>query len=656
MKKILHILLLMSLLEMVLSCNVRIESDQIQASDGIAWINAFFPDESKTVLGEDCQTVLWSPSDEISVFCNTVGVKFTSLNSSPADRTTFASDETIIAGGTEGSLESYLYGIYPYSESNAQDGEEVTLTVPSSQTAVEGSFGRGAYPCIGRSRTTDMAFYNVCGGMRFTLTRGGIGKVVLTGNNDETLAGTVRVSFDENGRPSVTSIVEPCKSITLTAPDGGQFATGKWYYISVLPTALKKGFSMRFVRSADDGEAGTKCVTTALEVQRAHFGSIENIDSGVPFKFGVAKLSVNPSGILVPPMSTVCLSLSILPQGADYKWIQWSSSDKDLANVDGDGIVVCNREEGKCVITVTSDNGTSTSCMVYICQTPVLTEDVDGMGYFGATLNGAFNVMDTDAGSAKFSFIYSCSESSLDGLISKGTTVSASPSVSAGGTAFRASLNGLGSGVKYYYTAAVTFFGRTYYGDVMQFTTKECPEIVDLGLSVKWRGWNIGASKPEEYGRYFAWGDVAGQTWDGEKWSGGGFFTFPEYKLDSNFNLEPEYDAAHVLLGGKWRMPTDAECSELISNTTSQWIKVNGVQGRVFTSKKNGNSIFLPNAGYAGIGLYTAGNEGYYWSRTLYGSTYYGNNYSSYLKFYYQDVYMTYGSRNDGFPVRPVSE
>lgn len=656
MKRILRILSLATLLELVLSCNAKMESDQIQACDGITCINAFFPDESKTVLGDDCRTVLWSPGDEISVFYNTDGVKFTSVNTSPADRTTFVSDGTSISGGTEGSLESYIYGVYPYSESNARDGEEVTLTVPSSQTAVEGSFGRGDYPCIGRSKTTDMGFFDVCGGVRFTLGRGGVGKVVLTGNDDETLAGKVKLRFDENGRPSVSSVVEPCKSITMTAPDGGAFATGKWYYISVLPTALKKGFSMKFVRSSDGGEAGTKYVTAALEVKRAHFGSIENIDSGVPFKFGVAELSVTPSNIIVPPMSTVPLSLSILPQGASYQWILWSSGDETVADVDGDGIVVCKRKEGKCVITVSSDNGTSTFCTVYVCQTPVLTGDVDGMGCFEATLNGAFNVMDTDAGSAKFSFIYSNSESSLDGLISKGITVSASPSASPDGNAFRASLTGLGSGMKYYYTAAVTFLGRTYYGDVMQFTTKECPEIVDLGLSVKWRGWNIGASRPEDYGRYFAWGDVAGQTWDGVSWSGGGFFTFPEYKLDSNNNLEPEYDAAHVLLGGKWRMPTDAECSELISNTTSQWIKVNGVQGRLFTSKKNGNSIFLPTAGYAGTGLHTAGREGYYWSRTLYGSTYYGSDNSSYLKFYYQDVYMTYGSRNDGFPVRPVSE
>lgn len=86
-------------------------------------------------------------------------------------------------------------------------------------------------------------------------------------------------------------------------------------------------------------------------------------------------------------------------------------------------------------------------------------------------------------------------------------------------------------------------------------------EWVDMGLSVKWATCNVGANAPEDYGDYFAWGDVKGQTWNGS-WSEGGFsepLGFAalrrRYEL-SDHKLTPEYDAAHVNLGDKWRMPT----------------------------------------------------------------------------------------------------
>jgi len=184
------------------------------------------------------------------------------------------------------------------------------------------------------------------------------------------------------------------------------------------------------------------------------------------------------------------------------------------------------------------------------------------------------------------------------------------------------------------------------------------PEMVDLGLSVKWATCNLGATKPEEYGRYFAWGDITGQTWDGSKWSGGGFETAPAYEVDANNNLKPAYDAAHVLLGGKWRMPTKDEYQELIDNCTCTWTSNYngaGVAGRVFTSKKAGytdKSIFLPAAGYGGSsGLNDAGSYGDYWSSTF--SHYY---YARSLNFYSDDVFTNTNFRDDGFSVRPVSE
>ena len=159
-------------------------------------------------------------------------------------------------------------------------------------------------------------------------------------------------------------------------------------------------------------------------------------------------------------------------------------------------------------------------------------------------------------------------------------------------------------------------------------------ELVDLGLSVKWRGWNLGASKPEEYGDYYAWGETSlkdNYFWSTYKWCNGSYNSLTKYNTSSNYGtvdnktvLELEDDVAHVVLGGNWRMPTDAEWTELRDNCTWTWTSDyngTGVAGRIVTSNKTGytdKSIFLPAAGYRLVtNLYFAGSSGNYWSSSL---------------------------------------
>ena len=124
--------------------------------------------------------------------------------------------------------------------------------------------------------------------------------------------------------------------------------------------------------------------------------------------------------------------------------------------------------------------------------------------------------------------------------------------------------------------------------------------------------------------------------------------------VDNKTVLDPEDDVAHVKWGGKWRMPTYEEIGELIDNCTSEWTTLNGVNGRKFTSNINGNSIFLPAAGFRdGSSLYDAGSYGDYWSGTLYAS---GSIDAYYLLFYSGYVYRHYSYRYGGHPVRPVTE
>ena len=155
-------------------------------------------------------------------------------------------------------------------------------------------------------------------------------------------------------------------------------------------------------------------------------------------------------------------------------------------------------------------------------------------------------------------------------------------------------------------------------------------EWVDLGLpsGTKWATCNVGATKPEEYGNYYAWGETEPKTtynWSTYKWCNGSAETQTKYNTSSIYGtvdnktvLELADDAAHANWGGAWRMPTDAEWTELRENCTWTWTTKNGVNGYEVKSNINGNSIFLPAAGYRlddDLGL--AGGGGYYWSSSL---------------------------------------
>ena len=172
-------------------------------------------------------------------------------------------------------------------------------------------------------------------------------------------------------------------------------------------------------------------------------------------------------------------------------------------------------------------------------------------------------------------------------------------------------------------------------------------EYVDLGLSVKWATCNVGASKPEDYGDCFAWGETSTKSTYYESNSK----TYGELMNDIKGNSQ--YDAARANWGGTWRLPTKAELEELKNKCTWRWTAQNGVKGYKVTGP-NGNSIFLPAASYGyRSGLYNTGEFGFYWSSMPYESD---SNYAYYLYFDsgFQDVYCL--DRYRGQSVRPVSE
>ena len=201
--------------------------------------------------------------------------------------------------------------------------------------------------------------------------------------------------------------------------------------------------------------------------------------------------------------------------------------------------------------------------------------------------------------------------------------------------------------------------------------------FVDLGLpsGLKWASCNVGAEKPEDFGLYFAWGETQGYSgitsdkgfyWGDYKYSSGqtsststSFKGLTKYNTNSasgtvdNLTVLEQVDDAAYTSDKTCRMPTRADFEELIANTTSVWETLNGVNGRRFTSKTNGNSIFVPAAGFCLSGsVRNVGSYGYLWSSSLYES----NPRSGwYLGFNSDNVGVNdSGGRCNGFTVRAV--
>ena len=204
---------------------------------------------------------------------------------------------------------------------------------------------------------------------------------------------------------------------------------------------------------------------------------------------------------------------------------------------------------------------------------------------------------------------------------------------------------------------------------------------VDLGLSVKWASCNLGASKPSELGDFYAWGETTPKTHEYFKLENYKFYTgrsfphptaiyewqvpiFSKYNLhpeddvctDNKTTLDPEDDAAHVKLGGKWRIPTKQELNELWMNCTHAEDFRDGKRGFVFKSSKNGNTLFLPI--YEDSGEW----ESYYMSSTLYKSDNHQyvqeQGYAWSLPIVHGDFVMGVNPRGRSleFSIRPVCE
>lgn len=231
-------------------------------------------DATKTVMTE-YNAHWWSVSDKISLFYTVEGKTghsvFTSKNYIPAASAKFAGSLSLPTEDTDLTTVSAL-AVYPATTADASDGTSVNVTVPSVQTAVEGSFMEGAYPVVAKTSdlTAALSFKAVCGGVKVSFQTPGITSFTFDAKGAK-IAGTASVKIGEDGTPVATLGEDAVSLITVNAPAGG-FEVGKWYYMTAFPATLTSGYTVTLSNGKSFGGS------SSIAIKRSVFGVLDAKD------------------------------------------------------------------------------------------------------------------------------------------------------------------------------------------------------------------------------------------------------------------------------------------------------------------------------------------------------------------------------------------
>lgn len=245
-------------------------------------------DATKTVMTE-YNAHWWSVSDKISLFYTVEGKTghsvFTSENYIPAASAKFAGSLSLPAEDTDLTTVSAL-AVYPATTADASDGTSVNVTVPSVQTAVEGSFMEGAYPVVAKTSdlTAALSFKAVCGGVKVSFQTPGITSFTFDAK-EVNIAGTASVKIGEDGTPVATLVKDAVSKITVNAPAGG-FEVGKWYYMTAFPATLTSGYTVTLSNGKSFGG------TSSIAIKRSVFGVLDSKDA--PDTYADIKANLKP--------------------------------------------------------------------------------------------------------------------------------------------------------------------------------------------------------------------------------------------------------------------------------------------------------------------------------------------------------------------------
>lgn len=271
MKKFLYMAMLVTLA----SCSVN--EEVMTAPDIVASTES----GTKTSLSVDSGgvgTIYWNPGDSINVFYGVKSTAYASQNAADAVSATFKTMDSITAEELESAQR---FGLYPYDRSAVCDLSTITTALPAGQEAVPSTFDRDLFITVAKAEDNSLNFKNVCGGIKFTLSRGDISRVIVRGNNGELIAGNIRIDLsNETPSSEVIDDASASKVVTLTPKSGNTFVKDCVYYIVLPPVTFSKGISLVFESGHVRGELSN---SKAISIKRGVFGVQSHIDASATF-------------------------------------------------------------------------------------------------------------------------------------------------------------------------------------------------------------------------------------------------------------------------------------------------------------------------------------------------------------------------------------
>ena len=221
---------------LLFSCQIKLEDENVSISELdtnngeiVFYASSESNPDSKAVVQEDARSIWWEPGDQIQIYCGSEESTFTTSIDSPAASAEFTgSFSAPVADGN-----SY-FAVYPASAAQSFDGNVFTIYIPSEQRPPKGSFDRNAMVAIAQSDNRNLTFKHVCGGIKFSVSRPDIDKVIIRTFERKT-TGTFSVRLNSSGIPVLESEDAASNIITLTPGDGGYFEPGAYYYAALFP-------------------------------------------------------------------------------------------------------------------------------------------------------------------------------------------------------------------------------------------------------------------------------------------------------------------------------------------------------------------------------------------------------------------------------------
>ena len=651
--------------------------------------------DTKVYATEDLY-LRWNADDRITIFNKYTYNQEYRFNGETGDNS--GSFKKIDNGDfVTGNYLDNIYAVYPYQESTRiSETGTISVSFPAEQKFEDNTFGLDANTMVSVTTDNQLLFRNVGGYLVLKLYGDdvSVSSITLKGNNGEKLAGKATVTMPMNGTPTAVMANDATSEITLTCDSrvllGTKAGGSTQFWFVIPPVTFSKGITIT-VNDAS-GRVFEKSTSKSISIERnnlSRMASIEVIPEVVVPNYDYRIIHKdyywggNPKYYRVNPDDVR------INDPTDYNLALGIDVNKDGALL-GDGDSGRTKNPNSPYLVWPSRS--STDLLVYVeTYAEQLTDVVSTAGinpeyqfFFAGFDEKGKIIIDNDPTKAPY--------------VSDEGMVNQNPFVTLDGSVVSINLDYVGDGrlavghtpliyVQSIFNGIILAEGFIKLEIVEEMVypvnpTIPVPEAVDLGLpsGLKWASFNLGATKPEEYGDYYAWGETepyyssqdpltwkegkdAGYNWASYKWCMGSSKTITKYCTDSSYGyngftdektiLDPEDDAAHVIFGGSWRMPTDAEWMELMEYCTLTWSTQNGVEGQLVTAA-NGNSIFLPATGFrynTNLGG-NVGSGGYYWSSSL--VTGYGGQGDAWGVSFYSGEIGWCRDRCSGYSVRPV--